>query len=112
VKIAIPVSGGSVSAHFGHCEKFAFVEVDPERKTIMGTEWLTPPPHAPGVLPGWLAEQGANVIITGGMGSRAQALFTESGIETVLGASQGTPEQLAEQYLAGGLQAGENLCDH
>jgi hypothetical protein len=39
------------------------------------------------VLPQWLAERGATVIIAAGMGQRAQGLFTEQGIKEVVGAS-------------------------
>ena len=38
---------------------------------------LVPPPHEPGVLPGWLHHLGADVIIAGGMGQRAISLFGE-----------------------------------
>jgi len=52
MKIAIPVTGGSLSPHFGHCEQFVIVDVDPEKTAVTGTETRTPPDHAPGVLPG------------------------------------------------------------
>ena len=112
MKIAIPLADGKLTAHFGHCGQFALVSVDPESKTITGTELLTPPPHEPGVLPAWLAEKGASVIIAGGMGQRAQMLFSENNIEVIVGAPVETPEQLVETYLAGTLKAGENICDH
>lgn len=112
MKIAIPVAGESVSAHFGHCEKFALVEVDPAAKTVKETLWLTPPAHEPGVLPQWLHEQGANVIIAGGMGGRAQMLFVQNNIEVIVGVVEGTVSEVVEQYLQGTLQAGPSLCDH
>ena len=68
MKIAIPVEAGRVSMHFGHCTEFAIYDVDDASRAIRGTETRTPPPHEPGVLPQWLHELGANVIITGGMG--------------------------------------------
>jgi ATP-binding protein involved in chromosome partitioning len=73
---------------------------------------VTPPPHEPGLLPKWLAEKGVNCVIAGGMGSRAQQLFTESGIRVVTGAAGGSPKELVEQYLKGSLQTGANTCDH
>lgn len=112
MKIAIPVADGQLCAHFGHCEQFALVEVDEARQAVLGTQWLTPPPHEPGVLPRWLHEQGANVIIAGGMGQRAQGLFAQNGIRVVVGATGGTPEQLASAYLNQTLQVGQNACDH
>jgi predicted Fe-Mo cluster-binding NifX family protein len=73
---------------------------------------LNPPPHEPGVLPQWLAEQKANLIIAGGMGSRAQSLFTQNGIQVLTGAPAGTPEELVQAYLNGSLAPGDNVCDH
>ncbi len=112
MKIAIPVAEGKLCLHFGHCEQFALLEADEKTRTILGKQMLTPPPHEPGVLPRWLQEQGADIIIAGGMGQRAQALFRESGIRVIVGAAGELLEDLAAQYLAGTLASGRNLCDH
>jgi len=112
MKIAIPVEAGRVSMHFGHCREFALYEVDETDRTIRGKTTHTPPPHEPGVLPRWLHELGADVIITGGMGPRAQQLFTQNGISVILGSPADAPEQVAAAYLNGTLQPGENVCDH
>ena len=112
MKIAIPVQAGRVSMHFGHCEEFALYKVDENDKTILGKTTHQPPAHEPGVLPRWLHELGANVVITGGMGQRAQQLFAQNGITVVVGAPADPPEQLSSAYLSGTLQAGENICDH
>ena len=112
MKIAIPIADGRLCMHFGHCEQFAIIEVDDTSKTVTSTTYLTPPAHEPGVLPRWLHEQGANVIIAGGMGQRAQALFAQNEIEVVVGAPAGRPEDVASAYLAGTLEAGQNICDH
>ncbi|MDT8390659.1 MAG: NifB/NifX family molybdenum-iron cluster-binding protein [Lentisphaeria bacterium] len=112
MKIAIPLADGRLSAHFGHCASFALIDVDPEKKTITGRTELPAPPHQPGLLPPWLAEQGATVIIAGGMGQRAQALFQNQGIDVVVGARSAAPEKIVMDYLAGTLVSGENLCDH
>ena len=112
MRIAIPLAGGRLSQHFGHCEHFALVEVDPATKKIIKREDLDAPPHQPGLLPPWLAERGADVIIAGGMGQRAQGLFAEQGIQVVVGAPADSPEELVGAYLQGTLKAGENFCDH
>ena len=78
----------------------------------MKTTYLTPPPHEPGLLPRWLHEQGADVIIAGGMGQRAQQLFAQSGIKVVVGAPADAPERIVESYLSGTLVSGQNFCDH
>jgi ATP-binding protein involved in chromosome partitioning len=112
MKIAIPTAGGKLCMHFGHCEQFALVEVDENSGKILDTAYLTPPAHEPGVLPRWLHEQGANAIIAGGMGQRAQGLFAQNGIKVLVGAPGGTPEDIVAEYLRGTLQVGENVCDH
>jgi Mrp family chromosome partitioning ATPase/predicted Fe-Mo cluster-binding NifX family protein len=112
MKIAVPVANGLLCMHFGHCEQFAMVSVDEKTKTVLGTEFLNPPPHEPGVLPKWVADQGAHLVITGGMGARAQSLFTDAGVKVLVGAQGGSPEELATAYLNGTLKTGQNICDH
>ena len=111
MKIAIPLADGRLAMHFGHCEQFALVEAD-EQNTIVNTTLLTPPRHEPGVLPAWLTEHGADVIISGGMGMRAQQLFAQNNIAVVVGAPGETPEQIVAAYLNGTLETGDNICDH
>jgi predicted Fe-Mo cluster-binding NifX family protein len=110
MKFAIPLAEGKLTAHFGHCQEFALIEV--EDNQIKNKETLVPPPHEPGVLPKWLHDQGANVIIAGGMGARALDLFSQNDIKVIVGASALTPEELVNQYLANTLQTGGNVCDH
>ena len=107
---AIPTENGKLCAHFGHCEKFAIVETEDSR--VIGEKYLTPPVHQPGVYPQFLAEQGVSVIISGGMGQRAQQLFTQNNIEVCMGVQAESPSALVEEYLTGRLKTGENLCDH
>ena len=112
MRIAIPVANGKLSAHFGHCEEFALVDADRERGEITSTQALAAPPHEPGLLPRWLAERGAEVIIAAGMGGRAHGLFQQQKIEVVVGAANDTPESIVNAYLNGSLETGENVCDH
>jgi predicted Fe-Mo cluster-binding NifX family protein len=112
MKIAVPVANGQLSMHFGHCEEFAIMDVDPDRKVLLAKELVKAPPHQPGLLPAWLGEKGVNVVIAGGMGARAQALFAERGISVAIGAPSNSPEELAGSYLHGNLVTGANICDH
>jgi predicted Fe-Mo cluster-binding NifX family protein len=112
MKIAIPLAEGRLAQHFGHCASFAIVDVDMETKKILKREDIAAPEHQPGLLPPWLAERGAKVIIAGGMGSRAQQLFTQQGIQVIIGAAADTPERIVDEFLAGTLQVGDNICDH
>lgn len=112
MRIAIPVVQGKLSPHFGHCEEFALIDADPESKVITEMQMLPSPVHQPGLLPRWLHEQGATVIIAGGMGGRAQDLFAQNGIRVVIGAPSEEPAAIVRAYLDNSLQTGENVCDH
>jgi len=108
--IAVPIEAGRLCSHFGHCQEFAFVRTKDGK--VIGSSRLTPPPHEPGVIPKWLAEQGANVVLAGGIGARAKEMLVEKGIEVVIGVKEGEPEEMARSYLTGSLVTGENACDH
>jgi len=112
LRIAIPVSGERLSMHFGHCDTFALLDVDPGKKEILNKENVDAPPHQPGLLPRWLHERGVNMIIAGGMGTRAQELFAQNNIKVITGAPNLTPERLIKDLLEGSLVTGANICDH
>ncbi len=112
MRIAIPVTAGRLSAHFGHCEEFAIIDVDRGSKNIQSEELVTAPPHEPGLLPQWLSGLQVQLIIAGGMGQRAQQLFAQNNIEVTVGAPDDEPRNVVLQYLAGQLQCGQNICDH
>jgi len=112
MRYAVPVSNGKLAAHFGHCEHFALIDVNEANTEIVHKELVTSPEHQPGLLPPWLAEQGVTAVIAGGMGSRAQMLFTENRIQVVLGALQDDPETAVLDHMKGTLATGDNACDH
>ncbi|SFN04315.1 NifB/NifX family molybdenum-iron cluster-binding protein [Thermodesulforhabdus norvegica] len=112
MKIAIPLANGRLSMHFGHSEYFALIEVDPGSKKILKRTDIQAPPHQPGLLPRWMADQGVNVVIAGGMGQRAISLFEQLGIRVFFGAPADYPENLVRDYLEGTLIQGPNVCDH
>lgn len=112
MKIAIPVADGTLATHFGHCEQFAVLQVEPLQQKLLSQQSLQAPPHEPGLLPRWLAQHGVQVVIAGGMGQRAQQLFAQSGIQVHTGAPVATPEELVQHFMQGTLTLGSNLCDH
>ena len=112
MKYAIPVSGGIVAMHFGHCEQFALFDVDEMENKVVEKELVLPPEHEPGLLPRWLAEKGVSFVIAGGMGSRAQNIFRENNIEVILGSMEKDPDKAIQSYLDGSLDTGSNICDH
>lgn len=112
MKIAVPTVQGKLCQHFGHCEIFTFVEVDESTKEILGKTEVEPPEHVPGILPPWVAQQGATIVLAGGMGGRAQELFAQQGIKVLAGCPSEEPETVVKEYLNNTLVLGINGCDH
>lgn len=112
MRIAIPLAGDRLAQHFGHCAKFALIDVDRTAKKIIASTQVDAPEHQPGLLPPWLRGQGVDLVIAGGIGSRALALFQAASIDVVTGAPADPIQDLVERFLDGTLAAGENICDH
>src|SRR6056297_711278 len=108
-KIAVPVQGADVSAHFGHAPQFKIFSV--EDKNIVGEDVLENPGHQPGLLPRLLNEAGADLVIASGMGQKAIAIFEKNNIEVICGAA-GEAKAAVIDYLKGELNASNNACSH
>ncbi len=109
VIIAVATENKMVAQHFGRCPEYTLFAV--EDGVISEEKVVANPGHEPGFLPAFLAKMGVNTIIAGGMGPRAQALFTEENIVSCLGVS-GEVRSVAEDYLSGELQSGPSTCSH
>ena len=109
MKIAVASEGTQVGGHFGHCENFLIYET--ENGQITGESSVPNPGHRPGFLPNFLGDMGVKVIIAGGMGAGAVAIFNEREIEVITGA-QGDARAAVESYLKGELQSTGSICHH
>ncbi len=107
MKIVISTDGEFVSAHFGRCPAFTLVET--EENKLVNKKIIANPGHHPGFLPSFLAEKGVEYIICGGMGQRAQSMFAEKQIKSVVGV-QGKVDETIDKLLKGQLKGGESLC--
>lgn len=111
MKVALPITGGVLSPHFGQCEGFAFFVVDEASKEMSLLETVASPRHTPGFLPGWLADQGVELVISGGMGGRAVGLLTERGVRVYTTVAGGSPEEVVRAYVAGTLEVDDFICE-
>ena len=107
MKIAISTDGEYVSEHFGRCPSFTIADIQDNQ--IATKEIIDNPGHHPGHLPKFLHEKGAEYIIAGGMGQRAQVLFDENNIKTIMGIS-GKIEDILNRICNGTLKGGESMC--
>lgn len=111
MRLAIPCEENRICPHFGHAPQFGFFDTDPATGRIENERFLAPPSHQPGMLPKWVASQGADVVLASGMGARAVGLFEQHGVKVVLGVIGDDPRAAAESYLKGNLEGGGNPCD-
>lgn len=107
MKIAIVMSGGEVSPHFGRAEEFMVVEV--EGGEIRSREILHAPAHECGALPALFAQNGVASVIAGGIGGGAMQHLERAGIHVYAGA-KGSPEDALGSLLAGTLTSSEEIC--
>jgi predicted Fe-Mo cluster-binding NifX family protein len=107
MKVAISIDGDYVSAHFGRCPSFTIVEIEGDK--VVGRESVENPGHQPAFLPQYLSDKGASCIIAGGMGRRAEVLFAEKGIDTMVGVT-GRVDEVIERLVSKRLEGGESLC--
>lgn len=100
-----------IAPHFGRCPYFILVDLDGEEiKTVSGITNPFYPDHEPGMVPNFIREQEADIMISGGMGGRAIAFFREFGIQTATGAA-GTVQDGVALYLGGKLTGAKPCSD-
>ncbi len=107
MKIAVASMGNMVAEHFGHCEAFTIYVTEGDKITEKSV--VPNPGHRPGFLPNFLGDMGVEVIISGGMGGGAIAIFDERNIEVIMG-NLGLCDDVVAQYLAGNLKSMGSAC--
>ncbi len=110
MKIAIPTAEGKLCSHFGHCESFTFVDVNPDTKEILHIENKIPEEGISCQSASWISEQGANIVLAGGMGARPLGIFNQNGVKVVAGCPELGIEDIVNSYLNSTLETGENSC--
>ncbi|MDD4956814.1 MAG: NifB/NifX family molybdenum-iron cluster-binding protein [Candidatus Omnitrophica bacterium] len=107
MKIAISTDGEVVSEHFGRCPSFTIVDIQEGKVGVK--EVISNPGHHPGFLPEFLGGKGVECIIAGGMGQRAIQLFSERGIQVIVGVN-GAIDEVMLEMAKGKLHGGDSSC--
>ncbi len=110
MKIAIPTKDEKLCGHFGHCESFTFVEVDLEKKEILNIESKIPEEGISCQSAHWVATQGVNVVLAGGMGGRPMMIFAQNGVKIIAGCQELPIREIVENFMNEKLIVGENAC--
>jgi len=110
MKIAVTYESGLVFQHFGHTASFKIYEV--EAGEIKTSSVVDTNGHGHGALAGFLAEQGVDTLICGGIGAGAQMALTEAGIR-FYGGVTGDADDAVEALLNGTLNYNPCVqCNH
>lgn len=114
MRICVPTMGLSgardlVSEHFGRAASYTFVDSESGAVQVVPNDTL----HMGGVgyPPDLIRAHGGEVMVCGGLGRRAVAMFEERGVMVYIGA-RGTVRDAVAQWRAGQLEAAtdENAC--
>ena len=109
MKIAVTYENGNVFQHFGRTEQFKVYEVEDEK--VVSSRVIESGGAGCGALAGFLAANGVDVVICGGIGGGAMNHLVEAGLEVCSGA-QGDADAAVDAYLKGELTSEGANCDH
>ena len=110
MKIAVPFENGMVFQHFGRSEQFKFYEV--ENGAVLHSEVVSTNGQGHGALVGFLVQNGANVVLCGGIGTGAQVALMQADIQ-MFGGISGLADAAVSNYLSGRLVFDPDVhCTH
>lgn len=110
MKIAVPFEDGQIFQHFGRSAQFKLYEVQDSK--ILSSEVVSTNGQGHGALVGFLVQQGADVVLCGGIGTGAQVALMQAGIQ-MFGGLSGAADTAVADYLAGKLIFNADIhCTH
>lgn len=104
IAVTYDKENNSIWQHFGRTESFKLFDVEDGK--ILSSEVIDSTCGGHGALPGFIKEQGADVIICGGLGAGLVAMIDELGMELVPGVT-GDADEAVKAYLLGELEANQ-----
>lgn len=110
MKIAVTYENGQIFQHFGHTEQFKVYDVQDGK--IVSSEVIDTNGSGHGALAGFLADNGVETLICGGIGGGAQTALAEAGIKLYGGVS-GDADKAVEALLGDELLYNPDVkCNH
>ena len=110
MKIAVTYENGMVFQHFGHTEQFKIYET--QNGQVVSSRIVPTAGQGHGALAAFLAANGVDALICGGIGGGAQMALAEAGIR-LYGGVQGAADEAVAALLAGTLGYDPDIhCDH
>lgn len=110
MKIAVTYENGQIFQHFGHTEQFKVYEV--QNGLILNEKVVDTNGSGHGALASFLAANGVNAIICGGIGGGAQTALSQAGIK-LYGGVNGSADAAVLAFVSGKLSFNPNVkCSH
>jgi predicted DNA-binding protein (UPF0251 family)/predicted Fe-Mo cluster-binding NifX family protein len=109
--IAVPYLQGDVNAHFGSTQAFLMAEAIEGKVVRTSVFEVQGMQHNHAGIAGFLKDQGAQVILAGGMGAPMQQALRQQGFELYCGVS-GPALEAVEAFLRGEIEHSEKTCSH
>ena len=110
MKIAVTYDNGLIFQHFGHTEQFKLYEV--ESGKVVSARVVDTNGQGHGALAGFLAANGVDTLICGGIGGGARMALAEAGIR-LYGGVAGSADEAVNALLADSLGYDPDVhCDH
>ena len=110
MRIAVTYENSEVFGHFGHTEQFKIYDVEDGK--IVKEAVVPTNGSGHGALAVFLADQGVDALICGGIGMGAQMALADAGIALYAGV-RGSADAAAEAFTAGTLEYDPDAkCDH
>ena len=110
MRIAVTYENGEVFGHFGHTEQFKIYDIEDGK--IVKEAVVPTNGSGHGALAGFLADQGIDALICGGIGMGAQNALMAAGIRFYAGVT-GSADAAAKALAEGKLEYDPDArCDH
>lgn len=111
MKIAIPKNGDMINQHFGRSESFIIATVENGKVTDKKEVSVMDLQHNHGGLSKLILNEGASVVITGGIGAGAYNALKEYNLDVIRGVNS-TIDDALSNYLKGELKDRVVMCNH
>ncbi len=110
MRIAVTYENGQIFQHFGHTAEFRLYDIADGK--ITRAQVVSANGHGHGALAGFLAANGVDTLICGGIGGGAQTALAQAGIKLYGGVS-GSADDAVNALLNGTLDFNPDVkCDH
>lgn len=110
MRIAVTYDNGQIFQHFGHTEAFKIYDIEDGK--ITGAQVVSTNGSGHGALAGFLASNGVDTLICGGIGGGAQMALAQAGIK-LFGGVCGSADEAVNALIGGTLGYNPDVrCSH